>query len=57
MHAKLAGHLHKGGTNDPWTAACALSLTPSLPIVTNNLSDFQTIAAAFGDLNVVHPSL
>ena len=57
MHAKLAGHLHKGGTNDLWTAACALSLTPSLPIVTNNLSDFQTIAAAFEDLKVVHPSL
>lgn len=57
MHAKLSGHLHKGGTNDLWTAACALSLDPRLPIVTNNLGDFQTIAAAFPELALVHPSL
>lgn len=57
MHAKLSGHLQKGGTNDLWTAACALALTPQLPIVTNNLSDFGTIARAFPDLRLVHPQL
>jgi predicted nucleic acid-binding protein len=57
MHAKLSGHLHKGGTNDLWTAACALSLNPQLPIVTNNLNDFQTIAAEFNSLVVINPRL
>ncbi len=57
MHAKLSGHLQKGGTNDLWTAACALSLSPPLPIVTNNLSDFRTIATAFPAVQLVHPSL
>jgi predicted nucleic acid-binding protein len=57
MHAKLSGHLKKGGTNDLWTAACALSLSPQLPVVTNNLSDFRTIAAAFPDLQLIHPDL
>lgn len=44
MHAKVSGQLHQGGTNDLWTAACALALTPALPLATNNLGDFQTIA-------------
>ncbi len=57
MHAKLSGHLHRGGTNDLWTAACAAAITPRLPVVTNNLKDFQTIAAAFPDLRLVHPDL
>jgi predicted nucleic acid-binding protein len=57
MHAKLGGHLHKGGTNDLWTAACALAISPRLPVVTNNLNDFRTIATAFPDLTVVHPNL
>jgi predicted nucleic acid-binding protein len=57
MHAKLSGHLHKGGTNDLWTAACALTVRPQLPIVTNNLRDFRAIAAAFPDLRLIHPSL
>jgi predicted nucleic acid-binding protein len=56
MHAKLSGHLQKGGTNDLWTAACALSLNPQLPIVTNNLSDFGTIAKAFPKIHLIHPS-
>ena len=56
MHAKLSGHLQKGGTNDLWTAACALSLNPQLPIATNNLSDFQTIARTF-PIRLVHPTL
>jgi predicted nucleic acid-binding protein len=57
MHAKLSGHLKNGGTNDLWTVACALSTSPQLPVVTNNLSDFQTIAKAFPDLRLVHPEL
>ena len=57
MHSKLSGHLHKGGTNDLWTAACALSVNPKLPIVTNNLKDFQAIAGHFADLKIVHPDL
>jgi predicted nucleic acid-binding protein len=57
MHAKLSGHLQKGGTNDLWTAACALALSPQLPIVTNNLSDFRTIAKAFPELRLVHPDV
>jgi predicted nucleic acid-binding protein len=57
MHAKLAGQLHKGGANDLWTAACALSINPNLPLVTNNLNDFLTVAKAFPELCLVHPSL
>ncbi len=57
MHAKVSGHLHKGGTNDLWTAACAVATSPGLPVVTNNLGDFETIAKAFPDLRLVHPSL
>jgi predicted nucleic acid-binding protein len=57
MHAKLGGHLHKGGTNDLWTAACALAISPRLPVVTNNLNDFRAIASAFPDVIVVHPDL
>jgi predicted nucleic acid-binding protein len=57
MHAKLGGQLHKGGTNDLWTAACALAISPQLPIVTNNLNDFRAIATAFPDLRLVHPDL
>lgn len=57
MHAKLAGHLHNGGTNDLWTAACALAIDPQLPIVTNNLKDFQAIQREFPDLLLIHPDL
>lgn len=57
MHAKLSGHLQKGGTNDLWTAACALALRPHLPVVTNNLSDFGTISKSFPDLRLIHPDL
>jgi predicted nucleic acid-binding protein len=57
MHAKLSGHLHKGGTNDLWTAACAVAMHPQLPVVTNNLGDFRTIAASFPELRVVHPDI
>ncbi len=43
------------GVNDLWTAACALS--HRLPLVTNNLSDFQQVATAFPALVLVHPDL
>jgi predicted nucleic acid-binding protein len=57
MHAKLSGHLHKQGTNDLWTAACAVAMTPQLPVVTNNLRDFKTISAAFPQVRIIHPDL
>jgi predicted nucleic acid-binding protein len=57
MHAKLSGHLHKGGTNDLWTAACAISIDPCMPIVTNNLTEFQTISTEFLRLQIVHPDM
>jgi predicted nucleic acid-binding protein len=57
MHAKVSGHLHKGGTNDLWTAACALSMSPQVPVVTNNLRDFQAIQRCFPELVIIHPSL
>lgn len=57
MHAKLAGHLHNRGTNDLWTAACALTMDPQLPVVTNNLKDFRSIQGSFPALRLVHPDL
>jgi len=57
MHAKLSGHLHRGGTNDLWTAACAAAMKPRLPVVTNNLKDFQAIASAFPEIRLVHPDI
>lgn len=57
LHAKLSGHLHRGGANDMWTAACAVSQTPTLPVVTNNLSDFLTISRQAAGLRLVHPDL
>jgi len=55
LHAKLRGHLHNGGANDIWSAATALTSDPTLPIATNNLTDFDAIAARAG-LVVLHPS-
>lgn len=52
---KVRGHLHKGGVNDVWTAACALAQQPPLPVVTNNLSDFESIARHRSDLRVLNP--
>ncbi len=57
LHAKLSGHLHSGGANDLWTAACALVQSPPLPVVTNNLNDFRAIAAQQASLRLVHPDL
>jgi predicted nucleic acid-binding protein len=57
LHRRLHGHLHRGGTNDLWTAATALAQDPALPIVTNNLSDFRIIDGESPHLVVVHPDL
>jgi predicted nucleic acid-binding protein len=56
MHVKLRGHLHNGGANDLWTAACALAQPRPLPIATNNVNDFQAIAKHF-PVQLVHPDL
>jgi predicted nucleic acid-binding protein len=42
--------------NDTWIAACALSVSPPLPIVTANLRDFQVLAAVSA-LTLIHPDL
>lgn len=55
LQARFLGRLKDGGVNDLWIAACCL--VHDLPLVTNNLSDFQTIASEFSDLQIVHPDL
>lgn len=55
LHARFLGRLKGGGINDLWIAACCL--VHGLPLVTNNLSDFQTIAGEFTDLRIAHPDL
>jgi tRNA(fMet)-specific endonuclease VapC len=55
LHIRYRGHLQKGGANDLWIAATALSEQPSLPSATNNIRDFGKIAADF-PLTLVHPS-
>lgn len=44
LHARFLGRLKEGGINDLWIAACCL--VHGLPLATNNLSDFQSIARA-----------
>ena len=56
MHARLRGNLHGQGTNDLWTAACALAQPEHPAIVTNNLADFRRIAEQF-DIRLVHPDI
>lgn len=56
LHARFKGRLKHGGENDMWTAACSLAQPEAVPIVTNNLSDFQTIAGEFS-LTLVHSDL
>jgi predicted nucleic acid-binding protein len=55
LHARLHSTLKGGGVNDMWTAACALVL--EIPVVTNNLSDFQQIQSVDGSLVLIHPDL
>ncbi len=56
LHVRYKGHLQKGGTNDLWIAATALSADPRLPLATNDLSDFSKIAEDH-PLQLVHPDL
>lgn len=52
---KVRGHPHGGGANDLWTAAAAVAHRPPLPVVTNNLVDFQAIQHHLRELVLVHP--
>ncbi len=56
MYVKVSGHLHDGGCNDLWTAACALAQAEPVPVVTNNLVDFKAIATHF-PVKIIHPDL
>jgi predicted nucleic acid-binding protein len=57
IHARFRDQLKGGGVNDMWIASCALAQNPQpLPIVTGNVSDFQTIGREFA-LEIVHPDL
>lgn len=56
LQARFGGRLKDGGVNDMWTAACALAQPEPVPVVTNNRSDFQSIASEF-PLVVVHPDV
>ncbi len=55
LYARFRGRLKNGGINDMWAAACCLA--HAVPLVTANLSDFQTIAGEFPTLQLVHPDL
>lgn len=56
LHVKYKGHMQRGGANDLWVAASALSADPPLPLATNNLSDFTKVAADH-PLRLIHPDL
>jgi predicted nucleic acid-binding protein len=57
MYSRFRGQLKGDGINDMWVAACAVAQSPTpLPVVTGNLSDFQTIARHF-PLQLIHPDL
>jgi predicted nucleic acid-binding protein len=53
LRAKLVNRLAGEGINDIWIAACCL--VHGLPLVTNNLEDFNTIAMVRPALRIVHP--
>jgi predicted nucleic acid-binding protein len=55
LRAKLINQLKGEGINDLWIAACCL--VHDLPLVTNNLGDFRTIAGVDSRLRLVHPDL
>ena len=42
--------------NDMWTAACALSQSAALPVVTANVRHFEPMSGEFG-FSLVHPDL
>lgn len=55
MRARFMNRLKGEGINDLWIAACCL--VHDIPLVTNNLGEFQTIAGEFPRLRLVHPDL
>jgi predicted nucleic acid-binding protein len=55
MRSKLMNQLKGEGINDLWIASCCL--VHDLPLVTNNLADFQKIATVAPALRLVHPDL
>lgn len=55
IYSKFKDQLKGGGVNDMWVAACCL--VHGLPLVTNNLSDFQKIQTRHSALELVHPDL
>lgn len=57
LHAsKVQELINRKDPNDLWNAACAVASTPRLPLMTNNLGDYQKIAAVV-PLDLVHPDL
>lgn len=55
IRSRLMNQLKGEGINDLWIASCCL--VHDLPLVTNNLRDFQTISKVAPALRVVHPDL
>lgn len=55
LRAKLIHRLAGEGINDLWIAACCL--VHDLPLVTNNIRDFSTIASVQPSLRLVHPDV
>lgn len=56
LQARYKDNLRGDGTNDMWIAACALAESPSIPIVTGNISDFGRMQQDF-PIRLVHPDL
>jgi predicted nucleic acid-binding protein len=55
MRSRLISQLKGEGINDLWIAACCV--VHGVPLVTNNLADFERIATVASDLRLVHPDL
>jgi toxin FitB len=55
LRAKLMNQLKGEGINDLWVAACCL--VHGLPLATNNLSDYRTIAKVAPALQIIHPDI
>jgi predicted nucleic acid-binding protein len=55
LYSRFKGRLSGGGVNDMWTAACALAY--GMPVVTDDLGDFGTMANEVTSLQLVHPDL
>jgi predicted nucleic acid-binding protein len=55
MRSKLMNQLRGEGINDLWIAACCI--VHGLPLVTNNVAEFQRIATVAPALTLVHLDL